>query len=559
MIKLKINEFWKLNNNFRKWFFDDIWLDNIILYACLFPEYKKDCNNVMKLISSKDVSEDEIDNLFTYLQNKSKIYLSKAKQTENIRDYFCADMYFGLLEEIMLDSNLTRNIQKQFKKEYGANYLNVLEQLDKGLLKPKTSLHKAYLLVKYWQEKKQRQYIAEGVLDEINSKFEEFCKENKTFGELSPQMIYAHQVLQQKSHVRLDSYAILQYLDPNLDVSSTLGGKANGLMKLMLIGAEIPETFVVVNPEKCNANDIKAMSKLFKNAAIRSSANCEDGKIHSFAGMFDTELNVSPNEFEKSFLSVCKSAHNKRVEAYAQENNIDDVSLRIVLQKCFNPEYAGVWYGNKNNRNSAAIEWVNGIGESLVSGRVTPKQAFVNNGKLEGEIPEGVSEKEFLKMLNMQSRLNDSCDFEWCINDGKLIMLQYRPTTTEINNTSYLYNIKQRSDLFSDDNTIFGIPASSGKVKGKPVLIEDVSEYNEEQEADILLTWYTDPDWTNLLKKFKAVVVANGGMLCHAAIVCREFGIPCITGVGNDNIVNLSNKNFIEVDAFNGKINIKDE
>lgn len=75
-----------------------------------------------------------------------------------------------------------------------------------------------------------------------------------------------------------------------------------------------------------------------------------------------------------------------------------------------------------------------------------------------------------------------------------------------------------------------GLPASPGNVAGRVHVILDPSHIDEFKEGEILVTEMTAPDWVPAMKKAKAIVTDSGGMTCHASIVSRELGIPCIVG-----------------------------
>ena len=68
----------------------------------------------------------------------------------------------------------------------------------------------------------------------------------------------------------------------------------------------------------------------------------------------------------------------------------------------------------------------------------------------------------------------------------------------------------------------------------------------------------TDPDWLPHLMNSKGAVTAYGGFLCHTAIVCRELGIPCVTGVGEDVLtaLNQEDSQYIEVNGNSGNIKV---
>jgi pyruvate,water dikinase len=75
-----------------------------------------------------------------------------------------------------------------------------------------------------------------------------------------------------------------------------------------------------------------------------------------------------------------------------------------------------------------------------------------------------------------------------------------------------------------------GLPASPGLVSGRAHVILDPSRIDEFKDGEILVTEMTAPDWVPAMKKAKAIVTDSGGMTCHASIVSRELGIPCIVG-----------------------------
>jgi pyruvate,water dikinase len=97
-----------------------------------------------------------------------------------------------------------------------------------------------------------------------------------------------------------------------------------------------------------------------------------------------------------------------------------------------------------------------------------------------------------------------------------------------------------------------GIGASPGVAKGYARIASNPSEALEKfQKDDILVTFSTDPSWTTCLLKAVAVVTETGGVLSHAAIVSREFGIPCVVGAKKARKV-LKDGMRIEVDGTNG-------
>ncbi len=98
-----------------------------------------------------------------------------------------------------------------------------------------------------------------------------------------------------------------------------------------------------------------------------------------------------------------------------------------------------------------------------------------------------------------------------------------------------------------------GKPACLGKAKGVARVILKTSDFSRFNSGDILVTRTTNPAWTPLIGVAKAVVTDIGSTVCHAAIVSREYGIPCIVGTDNATKV-IKDGEKIEVDASEGMV-----
>lgn len=102
-----------------------------------------------------------------------------------------------------------------------------------------------------------------------------------------------------------------------------------------------------------------------------------------------------------------------------------------------------------------------------------------------------------------------------------------------------------------------GIPASAGKARGKVRIILDARECHKLEKGEILVTEMTDPLFTPAFKKAGAILTEIGGLLCHAAITAREFGVPCIVSVKEVTKI-LKDGQMISIDALTGKVIIDD-
>lgn len=201
-----------------------------------------------------------------------------------------------------------------------------------------------------------------------------------------------------------------------------------------------------------------------------------------------------------------------------------------------------------------------------------------------------LSDDEILKLVNYGLKIEESYgsvqDIEWAYDrDTKeLYILQSRPITTLEKETEYesereeLEEIEEIEpeeheeidDIVEEESVeleetpireidsehhvlLRGLPASPGIGKGTVKLISDISEISRIEEGDILVTAMTNPDMVPAMRKAKAVVTDDGGRTCHAAIVSRELGIPCIVGANTATEI-LQEGMKVTVDATRGVV-----
>lgn len=256
-------------------------------------------------------------------------------------------------------------------------------------------------------------------------------------------------------------------INPEIKLSN-LGGKAYQLNLLKNV-CVVPEFFTIsvdnineIEDEKNQKMILKYFQdSKFEKVSVRSSATVEDSENNSFAGMFDTILNVDKNNLISSIKEVLISAKSERVKEYCKINNIefDDIKMNVVVQKMINSRVSGVCFSKtKESETSMLMEACLGLGEALVSGIVTPDTYFVNrsDGNLEKQIIG--YQKTMLKNLeyveipfhkrNAKKLTNDeikelaeivikiekdlsykAVDVEWAFEDDKLYILQARPFT----------------------------------------------------------------------------------------------------------------------------------
>jgi len=196
-------------------------------------------------------------------------------------------------------------------------------------------------------------------------------------------------------------------------------------------------------PVELKKEILAAYSRLKKkNVAVRSSATAEDLPTASFAGQQDTYLNISGCDDVIEAVQKCwASLFTARAIYYRETNNFKhrDVLISVVIQEMVDAKFAGVMFTvDPVNKKFILIEVVEGLGEQLVSGQVTPNSYFMD--KKSHKIMEKTEHFEFDEKLLIEiSRLGEKIedhykkpqDVELCVDEkGKVFVVQSRPITT---------------------------------------------------------------------------------------------------------------------------------
>lgn len=523
---------------------------------------KKISNDITNYINI--INLDNIENIMIEIKNKSIISKDKAlNENDIVKKWYLfreSYAYYGFLEVIIEGSIITNKILDLFKEKYKDKYLDVLKKVDNINPSKLTNFSKSYgeyngkeielyLLMKKWQDIEHLYHNNELIKphDEAKYNFNKFIYKNYPYlKDIKGRDLLGIYLLNKKPIIEYED--IFKFFDIGIidKLSYIIGGKNLGLAKLQYNNISIPKAYAISVDSILNKNYINKLNILNDkcNYSIRSSATVEDNKKYSFAGMFKTILNVEIKDIYKGIDEVSLSINSDRVKEYSKRFNTNKPYMSVVIQEFKEPEYSGVWIGN--SLNSGHLEWTSGNGEKLVSGKIVPKyenwnEEVINPFKINNIIVRK-------KCIELQKKLNVVSDFEWCVVDNKLLFVQFRPVTIKFKN--------KNEEINKINNLIKGIPASSGIYEGKLEYLEEIEDINKFKEGDILLTDYTDPDWVPAMIKSGAVVTAEGGFLSHSAIISRELGIPCVVGIGYDNIKNLSNHTNILVDGNNGIIKI---
>ena len=333
--------------------------------------------------------------------------------------------------------------------------------------------------------------------------------------------------------------------------------------------------------------------------AVRSSATAEDLPDASFAGQQDTYLNVRGAAEVIDRVKECyASTFTDRAVYYRVKKGFDhlDVALSAVIQMMVFSKAAGVLFTvdlANGNDTHIFIEGSWGLGEYVVQGTVTPDSFLVRKSDLaveersihnkpvmlvrspgggceEQRVPADMANAPVLNdnqirelaryALDIEAHYGSYMDIEWGIDErnDKIWILQARPETV------WSRRNKQHSSAAAEQLPdtprkviTKGLPASPGRVSGRAHVILNPAMIDTFKEGSILVTEMTAPDWVPAMKKAKAIITDAGGMTCHASIVSRELGIPCIVGTksrGTPGTSAIRDGAEITVDATNGII-----
>jgi pyruvate,water dikinase len=226
------------------------------------------------------------------------------------------------------------------------------------------------------------------------------------------------------------------------------GGKARGLKVLHQLGLKVPESFVVLHPNGHELPDDILASHLCALGdgpkAVRSSAVSEDGLHASFAGQFETYLNVNGTEAVKAAIRKCvAAAASDRVAQYSKQvHDGADTRVSVIVQNMVNAERAGVIFSAdpiSNRRDKMLISVATGIGDDLVGGKKDAVQYLIcKSGKdRDAQIAKQgalLSAAQVRELMAGASKAEQACgcpvDLEWAIDrEGVIHWLQVRPVT----------------------------------------------------------------------------------------------------------------------------------
>ena len=376
------------------------------------------------------------------------------------------------------------------------------------------------------------------------------------------------------------------------------GLNAEDNKKLNLVSRTIKKLLLETKIPADLADEIKSAYQNLGGfpVAVRSSATAEDLPEASFAGQQATFLNtIGAKNVVEATIKCYASLFEARAIYYRIINKFDHmkVGLSAVVQNMIQSEKSGILFTVDpvtENKDNMVIEAGYGLGEAIVSGSVTPDRYIVDKKTmkiLEKEInkqtwkivhaknggdrhlsieasfqkKQKITDEEIIKLANIGKKIEDhygkAQDTEWAIENGAIYFVQSRPITTLGKKPAATEEQKEAGAEAESQNKaeviLKGASASLGSAYGPVKIIHKPTEIDKINEGDILVTEMTTPDFVPAMRKATAIVTDTGGRTCHAAIVSRELGIPCVVGTGTATSM-LKNGQFITVDGARGLV-----
>ena len=336
------------------------------------------------------------------------------------------------------------------------------------------------------------------------------------------------------------------------------------------------------------------------HVAVRSSATAEDLADASFAGQYESYLNIHGKEELLSAVKKCyASLFNARALKYRIDRgfSLEQAQLSVGVQVMIRADLAcsGVCFTvdpDTGFRDVVVITGAWGLGDNIVQGKVEPDEFHVFKGSIEagkkgiirkkigtkaltlGYAYVGVgvanrptpvskqkswvlSDDEVETLAKWSMRIEEhykrAMDIEWA-KDGytkELYIVQARPETVHGSDERLVlreYHLQPKCHPVVEGQAV-GIHIAVGRAR----VLHSLSEASRIEPGDVLVAESTNPDWDVVMKKASAIVTNHGGRTSHAAIVARELGVAAVVGAPNATDL-ISDGQWITVDCSTGKI-----
>jgi pyruvate,water dikinase len=317
--------------------------------------------------------------------------------------------------------------------------------------------------------------------------------------------------------------------------------------------------------------------------AVRSSAVGEDAADASFAGMNRTLTNiVGPDAVARAVVDCWASLFGERATTYrVAKGVVTSPAIAVVVQAMVAATRSGVAFTvdpTGRNGDAVVVEGAFGQGEAVVSGTVEPDLYVVGRDPIElvdvhignkafeivaeagAEVRRPLGEERRRERvltdeevravaaaaLAVEAHYGSPQDVEWCFDpDGGLHLVQARPITTSAGTEAPAPEAERL--------LVTGLGASPGIATGRVRVLTTPAEGAALEPGEILVAPMTNPDWLPTLRRAAAVVTERGGITCHAAIVSRELGVPCVVGARSATVT-LTSGQLVTVDGARGTV-----
>ncbi len=326
--------------------------------------------------------------------------------------------------------------------------------------------------------------------------------------------------------------------------------------------------------------------------AVRSSATAEDTESASFAGMNETFLNIRGSDELIDAVRRCwASLFGGRTIFYRAKRGFSqaDMDIAVVVQRQIESTCSGVMFTIDPSTGRAdwiVIEGSFGLGEAVVSGSVSPDRYVVEKQTMAilrrevrakeltiepapggGTTVRQLSGAEAVRAVladadveqlaglavRIERHYGAPQDTEWAFDaDGQVWMLQSRPVTSAGGDGAAAAGESSGNGATATP-LVRGLGAAPGSGSGPVRVITALADASRLVDGDVLVTHMTSPDWVPLMRRAAAIVTDSGGMTCHAAIVSRELGVPCVVGTA-EATHKLRDGELVTVDATHGVV-----
>lgn len=359
------------------------------------------------------------------------------------------------------------------------------------------------------------------------------------------------------------------------------GLNTHDVKDLMVRGDKVRKAIIATEfPEDFKKEIIEAYKKLSKeygstkiDVAVRSSATAEDLPDASFAGQQETYLNIRGEEYLLLAVKKCiASLFTNRAISYRVDKKFDhfSIALSVGVQKMIRSDVgsSGVMFSidtESGFSNTVLINSIYGLGENIVQGKVNPDEFYVFKptraiisrkiGKkalrmiynsdpkkpvkdikvpVTDQQKQSITDEQVLQLadwaMQIEKHYNKPMDMEWALDgkDHNLYIIQARPETVQSRKDRNIienYVLTQKGKILLSGQSV-GDKIGAGEVN-RIMNVKDIYKFKPGQ---VLVTDMTDPDWEPIMKIAAAIVTDKGGRTCHAAIISREMGIPCLVG-----------------------------